>query len=85
MNLKFLMITLKFVTTQFWGIYLFDKKMIFSDKHEQVIPSYLNHIVHTLPLVSSTLDSYFYKHEYNKSFIRGCLPTSTYSVGYLAW
>lgn len=59
--------------------------MVFSADHERVIPRHQNHIMHTLPLLAVVLDSFFFRHFYYKSFIRGCIVNLTFTTGCLTW
>lgn len=69
--------------TKFWGLYAVDRDLIYSKKHEQVIPPLQNHLLHTLPIFTALFDNYFNRHVYNKSFIRGCIPSFLYGSYYI--
>lgn len=69
----------------FWSIYAVDRNLIYSKLNEKVIPSYQNHLVHTLPLFSAVLDSFVTKHTYNESYWKGISGTALFLSTYLSW
>ncbi len=69
----------------FWGIYAIDRDLIYPKINEKVIPSYQNHLVHTLPLFSALLDSFLTEHKYNKSYWKGISGTALFLSIYLGW
>lgn len=73
------------MTIQFWGIYLVNRDLIFPNILDEVVPSWHNHILHTLPLIAAIADNLTAPHVYNKSFLWGVLPTVLYGKGYLIW
>lgn len=73
------------MTILFWGIYAVDRDLIYPEILEKVIPSYQNHLVHTLPLIGAVLDSYVTKHYYHKSLAKGITGTVVFLLTYLVW
>ncbi|KAA0188496.1 hypothetical protein HAZT_HAZT009109 [Hyalella azteca] len=41
-----------FVATSFWGLFFTDRELVFPKIFDEFFPSWLNHVVHTLPLVA---------------------------------
>lgn len=52
---------------------------------EEFVPHWQNHIMHTLPLATAIVESFINKHEYNKSFAKGCGTPILFGLLYLAW
>lgn len=73
------------VSILFWGVYAVDRNLIYPKVIELAIPSYQNHLVHTLPLFGALLDSAVTHHHYNKSFFKGVLGTVLFMLAYLIW
>ncbi|CAB02823.1 FAR-17a/AIG1-like protein [Caenorhabditis elegans] len=45
----------------FWGLYAINPALVMPDWIAKLIPSWLNHITHTYPIIFIILDSYFHK------------------------
>jgi hypothetical protein len=73
------------VTCLFWGVYLVDRNLMYPPIMDTVIPSYQNHLVHTLPMIGVVLDNFLTRHYYQNSFARGVSTTLIFSFGYLIW
>lgn len=72
----------KAVVTQFWIIYFFNREFIMVRNLDKIIPAWLNHVVHTLPLIACFMENFLTKHYYNKSFLHGSLPILVYTILY---
>jgi hypothetical protein len=73
------------VSLTFWGIFFIDRDLIYSKKIEAIIPTYHNHLIHTLPFFSSIFDAFVTKHNYETSFLRGVTPTLLFAIAYVIW
>lgn len=51
-----------FVSFVFWSIYLVDRKFIFPEEMDKFFPPITNHMMHTIPLVSQTLELLLISH-----------------------
>ena len=51
-----------FVTIAFWSIYVVDRNLIFPPALDKYFPPITNHMMHTTPLVSQTLELLFIYH-----------------------
>ena len=72
------------VPTSFWAIYFIDRSLIYPKILDTIIPSWENHILHTLPLIAALIQSFISKHKY-PSFITGVLYSAILIVGYIIW
>ena len=52
---------------------------------EVITPPWRNHIMHTLPIIIPTIESFLTKYTYPKSFIYGFFPTFFLSFLYITW
>ncbi|CAH3170401.1 unnamed protein product [Porites lobata] len=73
-----------FVATTFWGIYMIDRELIFPKALDKVIPSWINHVLHTWCAVLIIIEGAFIKHKYPKNRLGLGLLTFA-SVAYLLW
>lgn len=73
-----------FVVTTFWAIYLFDRELIFPSYLDNIIPAWLNHIMHTFPLLFLFLDKWSVYHCY-PSKRRGLLGALFFTSVYTIW
>jgi hypothetical protein len=73
------------VTLSFWGIFFVNRDMIYPKPLDEAIPSWQNHVLHTFPILTGLLDSFFTKHTYSKSFLKGILPSVLFALTYVAW
>jgi hypothetical protein len=69
----------------FWALYFIDRDAIFPERLEKFVPPFRNHVMHTLPLITTLIESYLAKHAYPKSFLIGFLPTCLAAFAYLIW
>ena len=73
-----------FVAVTFWGIYAYDRSLVYPKAFDLVVPQYLNHFWHTTIVVWVLFETFLCFHRY---------PTATVAVvinflanaGYLSW
>ncbi|CAF1339982.1 unnamed protein product [Adineta ricciae] len=73
-----------FVCISFWGLYHFDRKLIFPEALDKLVSPLLNHVMHTLPGVAIWLENLFHYHRY-PSRLAGFLCLLTATGAYTAW
>nr|XP_033770993.1 androgen-induced gene 1 protein-like isoform X2 [Geotrypetes seraphini] len=73
-----------FVVGSFWGIYAYDRELIYPEKLDKVIPMWLNHAMHTvvLPLLLLELTTCFHQYPGRK---KGLLGLGIFCIAYLIW
>ncbi|XP_021364277.1 androgen-induced gene 1 protein-like [Mizuhopecten yessoensis] len=73
-----------FVVCTFWGIYLVDRELVYPQKLDKFIPSWLNHVMHTtiLPLLLGEM-CLVYHHFPSRS--RGLKILMSFALSYLIW
>ncbi|KAB5545996.1 hypothetical protein PHYPO_G00067040 [Pangasianodon hypophthalmus] len=73
-----------FVFTSFWSIYSYDRELVFPKVLDDIIPTWLNHAMHTviLPLLLVQMCLQHHKHP---SRSRGILALALFASLYLAW
>jgi hypothetical protein len=69
----------------FWTIYAYQKDLIWPKAIEKIVPEWQNHVMHSLPLVAGLVETFISKHEYNKSFFKGCAVPQVFGLFYLIW
>ncbi|CAN8017522.1 unnamed protein product, partial [Ixodes persulcatus] len=52
----------QFVSTFFWGLYIFDRELIFPKQLELYYPAWLNHLSHTAIIVFALIELSLYYH-----------------------
>jgi hypothetical protein len=73
-----------FVSLSFWTLYGVDRSMVFPIEMDAFYPCWLNHAVHTGPILFLAMESYFVPRTYpNKAF--GICGNLTFSSSYAAW
>ncbi|KAM4693429.1 androgen-induced gene 1 protein isoform 1-T1 [Discoglossus pictus] len=73
-----------FVVTMFWGLYLYDRELVFPKLLDNFIPPWLNHGMHTTVLPFILIEMRTTYHQYpSRSF--GVATVCTFSVGYILW
>lgn len=70
--------------TQFWLVYFLNNELIMVRNLDKIIPAWLNHVVHTLPLVACLMENLLTRHFYHKSLFTGSLPILIYSIFYFS-
>uniref|UniRef100_A0AAZ3PD69 Androgen dependent TFPI regulating protein 1 n=1 Tax=Oncorhynchus tshawytscha TaxID=74940 RepID=A0AAZ3PD69_ONCTS len=73
-----------FVFLSFWSIYHYDREMVYPKFLDDIIPSWLNHALHTIILPLALLQMYIQPHRYG-SKMRGILGLAFFSAVYLGW
>jgi len=53
-----------FVCGAFWGLYAIDRELIFPIKYDSFFPSWLNHGMHTLPVVAVVFELLIIRHKF---------------------
>ncbi|XP_030069077.1 androgen-induced gene 1 protein isoform X2 [Microcaecilia unicolor] len=73
-----------FVVASFWGIYAYDRELIYPTRLDKVIPLWLNHAMHTvvLPLLLLQLITCFHQYPGRK---KGLLGLGIFCFAYLIW
>ena len=69
----------------FWGIYAIEPDMVWSKLFDEFVPNWHNQIMHTLPITSVFIECFIQKHEYNKSFVKGCFTPVLFGLSYITW
>lgn len=54
------------VTLLFWGLYVIDRELVYPKVLDDVIPSWLNHVMHTAPVFFMTVDTILTCHKMPK-------------------
>lgn len=73
-----------FVTVSFWTLYIIDRKLIFPEIFDGWFPVWLNHNVHTTPLLGVLMESYLEQHFFPKRSV-GLAVVASFSLLYLVW
>ncbi|XP_061179625.1 androgen-induced gene 1 protein-like isoform X2 [Saccostrea echinata] len=73
-----------FVVLTFWGIYAIDRELVYPKELDKVIPSWLNHIMHTTILPFLLIDKFLVYHQY-PSRRAGFITLLSLALTYLAW
>ncbi|XP_028848591.1 androgen dependent TFPI regulating protein 1 [Denticeps clupeoides] len=73
-----------FVFSSFWVLYSYDRELVYPKFIDQIIPTWLNHALHTIILPLILLQMYLQPHKY-PSRLKGILSLALFSVVYLAW
>ncbi|XP_050693882.1 androgen-induced gene 1 protein-like isoform X2 [Eriocheir sinensis] len=73
-----------FVTVSFWTLYNIDRNLIFPEIFDGWFPTWLNHNVHTTPLLGVLMESYLELHSFPKRS-KGFGMVALFSLVYLIW
>ncbi|KAF2355861.1 FAR-17a/AIG1-like protein [Trinorchestia longiramus] len=73
-----------FVAVVFWGLYFLDRELIFPASMDAWFPSWLNHLMHTLPLVAVIVETVIVYHSHQRGHSR-LIPISVVYILYLSW
>uniref|UniRef100_K1PJH1 Androgen-induced protein 1 n=1 Tax=Magallana gigas TaxID=29159 RepID=K1PJH1_MAGGI len=73
-----------FVVLTFWGIYAIDRELVYPKALDKVIPSWLNHIMHTTILPFLLVDKFLVYHQY-PSRKTGFVTIMSLALLYLTW
>lgn len=82
-NLHYLFL-FQFVTVSFWTLYNIDRNLIFPEIFDGWFPAWLNHNVHTTPLLGVLMESYLELHSFPKRS-KGFGMVALFSLVYLIW
>ncbi|XP_075453238.1 androgen-induced gene 1 protein isoform X5 [Ascaphus truei] len=81
---KFLTFIDLFVVTMFWGLYLYDREMVYPKLLDNFIPPWLNHGMHTTVVPFILIEMRTTHHQYpSRKF--GIATICTFSFGYILW
>lgn len=72
------------VVVSFWLIYAIDRELIYPSRLDSLIPIWLNHVMHTLPLVACLIEMALVNHNYPR-FVKGVLLSVMIGIAYLVW
>lgn len=72
------------VSIAFWSLYAIDRKLIFPVILDSIMPQWLNHALHTLPLISLLIEIYVTKHKYS-TFTKGAFYNAAFMAFYISW
>ncbi|KAK7075068.1 hypothetical protein SK128_007574 [Halocaridina rubra] len=73
-----------FVTLSFWGIYNVDRNLIFPPIFDSWFPHWLNHNVHTTPLIGVLIELYLNPHNFPRRRT-GLSVVGVFCLIYLVW
>ncbi|XP_053566615.1 androgen-induced gene 1 protein [Bombina bombina] len=73
-----------FVVTMFWGLYLYDRELVYPKLLDNFIPPWLNHGMHTTVLPFVLIEMRTTHHEYPSRAI-GMATVCIFSLGYILW
>ncbi|XP_063838989.1 androgen-dependent TFPI-regulating protein-like [Ostrinia nubilalis] len=73
-----------YVSTSFWGIYYYDKELIFPDRLEKVFPVWLNHTMHTFVAAFILIELLVTKRSYPTRKV-GLTCVTLVVIGYITW
>nr|XP_022325648.1 androgen-induced gene 1 protein-like isoform X3 [Crassostrea virginica] len=73
-----------FVVLTFWGIYAVDRELVYPKELDKIIPSWLNHIMHTTILPFLLIDKFLVYHQYPSRKI-GFATLLSLALLYLSW
>lgn len=72
------------VSIAFWTLYFIDRKLVFPLILDTIMPVWLNHALHTLPLVSLSIELCVTKHSYT-TFVKGAFYNAAFVLAYISW
>lgn len=73
-----------FVTSIFWTIYAYDRELILPSSMDEWFPTWLNHVMHTLPLVAAVGEQVLVPHTHQRGYKR-LMPMFGVYLLYLLW
>ncbi|XP_067324314.1 androgen-induced gene 1 protein-like [Anolis sagrei] len=73
-----------FVAVAFWGLYAYDRELVYPKELDDINPSWLNHSMHTTILPLLFIELYICPHKY-PSRIKGIFGLAFFAVTYLVW
>ena len=73
-----------FVVLTFWGIYAFDRQLVYPDAFDKVVPQWLNHFWHTTVGVFVLFEMMLVFHRFPRTGLAACL-CFIYNAAYISW
>ena len=73
-----------FIVITFWGIYAYDRRLVYPISFDKVVPSWLNHFWHTTIGVFVFFEVMLVYHRFPKSGMAACLSLVV-NAAYLSW
>ena len=73
-----------FIVLTFWGIYAYDRQLVYPESFDKVIPSWLNHFWHTTIGVFVLFEVMLVYHRFPKSGLAACI-SFIFNTAYIAW
>ncbi|XP_059166198.1 androgen-induced gene 1 protein-like [Physella acuta] len=73
-----------FVVLLFWGLYSIDRELVYPKALDDIIPSWLNHLLHTTPLPFLITDKYLVYHVHPPR-LKGMIKASSIALIYIVW
>ncbi|XP_062835060.1 androgen-induced gene 1 protein isoform X2 [Anolis carolinensis] len=73
-----------FVAVAFWGLYAYDRELVYPKELDDINPSWLNHSMHTTILPLLFIELVICPHKYPNR-IKGIFGLGFFAVTYLAW
>ncbi|XP_043945916.1 androgen-dependent TFPI-regulating protein-like isoform X2 [Protopterus annectens] len=81
---KYLTFINLFVVISFWALYTYDRELVFPKHLDAIIPTWLNHAMHTFILPLLLVELYAVRHQYPKKK-HGLLGLAVFCILYLVW
>lgn len=72
------------VSVYFWGLYVYDYRLLLPNNVDEIEPKWYNHMVHTFNTVFMVIELLWTHHRYPSNFIM-TLWSCTYMTGYFVW
>ncbi|GFO04374.1 Androgen-induced protein 1 [Plakobranchus ocellatus] len=73
-----------FVVFTFWALYALDRELVYPEVLDELIPSWLNHSLHTAVFPFLIIDKILIHHKY-PSRLSGCVMTCSLALTYIFW
>lgn len=73
-----------FIPLIFWGLYAVDRELIFPVSMDAWFPAWLNHLMHTLPIIATLLEVVFVNHVYPRGRVL-YVPIIIAAALYVSW
>uniref|UniRef100_A0A6J0UH16 Androgen-induced gene 1 protein-like isoform X1 n=1 Tax=Pogona vitticeps TaxID=103695 RepID=A0A6J0UH16_9SAUR len=74
----------RFVAVAFWGLFAYDRELVYPKELDDINPSWLNHTMHTTILPLLFIEMVICVHKYPDRF-KGILGLSFFAFTYLVW
>ncbi|XP_015213085.1 androgen-dependent TFPI-regulating protein [Lepisosteus oculatus] len=73
-----------FVVMVFWGMFMYDRQLVYPDNLDNFFPPWINHAMHTAVLPLLAVEIVLHRHAYPKKQ-NGLATLGIIGVGYLTW